>query len=186
MLGALAGVAAVVAAFVAVPMALSQLREQRRLHAIEVFIETVGEIAQTSAELAASLRAFPADVAGHERTGRLVNRLTFLIDVIVRCRRDAEEYVSSLDLQGICYELAVASEQAELVLDQYVSELMPTADSVRWSDSVKSDVVSWSWMLLLQFQKFPESTIAQGAAEGLMKRLRVLQARDEKTRQSTP
>lgn len=156
--GGFATLVGVIVAAVAVPMAFSQLREQRRLQAIEIFIETVGDISQTSAELADAFRSFPAAGAEHKRTGRLLTKLAFLVDVIIRSKRDAAEYVSTLDIQGICYQMAVAGEQAEKVLDQYVSEILPTVDPHRWTEAVKSDAISWCWYCIFNLRSSPKAT----------------------------
>ncbi|MBX9746959.1 MAG: hypothetical protein K2X34_08665 [Hyphomonadaceae bacterium] len=177
MIGAVAALVGVGVAAFAVPMALSQLREQRRQQAIQLYIDAVNALEQASVGLAEAWRAFPSSDQGHKETGRLIVRVGFLTDVIRRSRIDASDYISDLDISGVCYLMAIASEPAERVLDQFVSDIMPTADPHRWTERAKADAISWCWQTLMHFRKFPSDSIARQAGDRLFARLEILQNR---------
>lgn len=160
--GGVSATVASVAALVAIPIALVQLAESRRLHAIQMFVLSSEKVAELTREVRTLLIGMPGSKVDLHRISAVFAAIDGQITIIVRCRSEAADFIDVWSLENVAYQVSSSTDPLCRLVDGVATGIGPTVlDS--WSPEFCRNVIFWANGLKRQLLLLSESTVAQGA-----------------------
>ncbi len=163
--GAFTGLLALVAALGAIPIALRQIGEDRRLHAITTFNDAFQKICALSNDTRSALDQLPGDCSLAQKVSTMINSLSFNVELVTRCERLAPDFIEPISMENIAYQVGKVGESMEKLLG--ASEFTATVGAPAWTEEFMVSLEFWTKQMLRNLSLLSGSKVAQGATGSL-------------------